>query len=151
MDSDEAEVDFRVRAAVYDGMMTRGAAPLIDDLAAQLGLARERVAGSLERLAAGRALVLQRDSREVLMANPFSAVPTPFAVQAAGKLYYGNCVWDALGIPAVLGTDARIECSCGCCGEAMSLAVTGDALEPTDGAVHFAIPARRWWEDIVFN
>ena len=87
MDSDDAEVDFRVRAAVYDGMMTRGAAPLVDDLAAQLGLAREQVAGSLERLAAGRALVLQRDSREVLMANPFSAVPTPFAVQAAGKLY----------------------------------------------------------------
>jgi len=151
MDSDDAEVDFRVRAAVYDGVMTSGTAPLGEDLAAQLALSREQVAAALERLAAGRALVLQRDSREVLMANPFSAVPTPFAVRAAGKLYYGNCIWDALGIPAVLGTDARIDGSCGCCGEAMSLAVTADALEPTDGVVHFAIPARRWWEDIVFN
>jgi len=151
MDSDDVDLDFRVRAAVYDGAMTGGAVPLGEDLAAQLALSREQVAAALERLAAGRALVLQRDSREVLMANPFSAVPTPFAVRAAGKLYYGNCIWDALGIPAVLGTDARIDCSCGCCGEAMSLAVTGDALEPTDGVVHFAIPARRWWEDIVFN
>lgn len=151
MDSDDAEVDFQVRAAVYDGAMRRGAVPLVAELVARLGLARDQALGSLERLAAGRALVLQRDSREVLMANPFSAVPTPFAVRAAGRLYYGNCIWDALGIPAVLGADGRIDCSCGCCGEAMSLAVDGDALQPTDGVVHFAIPARRWWEDIVFN
>lgn len=151
MDGDDDDLDFRVRAAVYDGVMTGGAAPLVDELAAQLGLARERVAAALERLAAGRALVLQRDSREVLMANPFSAVPTPFAVRAAGKLYYGNCIWDAFGIPAVLGADVRIDCSCGCCGEAMSLAVDGDALQPADGVVHFAIPAHRWWDDIVFN
>ena len=151
MDSEDAEVDFRVRAAVYDGVMTSGAVPLVDELVARLGLARERVGGSLDRLAAGRALVLQGDSREVLMANPFSAVPTPFAVRAAGKLYYGNCIWDALGIPAALGADARIDCSCGCCGEAMSLAVDGDASQPTDGVVHFAIPAHHWWDDIVFN
>jgi len=151
MDSDDAEVDFQVRAAVYDSVMTGGAAPLVDELAAQLGLARGQVSAALERLAAGRALVLQHESREVLMANPFSAVPTPFAVRAAGKLYYGNCIWDALGIPAALGADARIDCSCGCCGEAMSLAVDGDALQPADGVVHFAIPAHRWWDDIVFN
>ena len=151
MDNEDSEVDFRVRAAVYDGVMTAGPVPLVDELVATLGLARERVAAALERLAAGRALVLQHESREVLMANPFSAVPTPFAVRAAGKLYYGNCIWDALGIPAALGADARIDCSCGCCGEAMSLAVGGDALRPADGVVHFAIAAHHWWDDIVFN
>jgi hypothetical protein len=106
---------------------------------------------SLERLAAGRVLVLQRDSREVLMASPFSAVPTPFAVHANGRLYYGNCVWDALGVPVMLGVDARVEASCGCCGEAMALRVTGGELEPVEGTVHFAVPAHRWWQDIVYN
>lgn len=151
MDSDEAELDFRVRAAVYDGVMTGGTVPLVADVASQLGLEREQVAAALDRLAAGRALVLQSESREVLMANPFSAVPTPFAVHAGGKRYYANCIWDALGIPAALRTAARIECSCGCCGEAMSLDVDGDALEPSAGVVHFAIAAHHWWDDIVFN
>jgi hypothetical protein len=145
------EQDVRVRAAVYDEAISSGALPSVHDLARQLGLSREEVEGSLERLATAKALVLQPESREVLMANPFSAVPTPFVVHAGGHLYYGNCIWDALGIPAMLGRDALIQSSCACCGEAMRLAVTQGALEPIDAVVHFAIPAKQWWEDIVFN
>jgi hypothetical protein len=36
------------------------------------------------------------------MANPFSAVPTPFLVRSGDRSWYGNCIWDALGIPAML-------------------------------------------------
>jgi hypothetical protein len=145
------EQDVRVRAAVYEGAMLSGTPPSILDLSRQLALPREDVSGSLERLATAKALVLQPESREVLMANPFSAVPTPFAVLAGGRLYYGNCIWDALGIPAMLGCDATLQCSCACCGEAMRLAVTHGDLEPIDAVVHFAIPAQKWWQDIVFN
>jgi hypothetical protein len=125
--------------------------PAAAQLATQLGLGLDEVRDSLERLGAGRALVLQPSSREVLMANPFSAVPTPFAVHAGGQLYFGNCIWDALGIPAMLNNDGRITTSCGCCGEAMSLAVVDQRLEPAGGVVHFAVPAKRWWDDIVYN
>jgi len=75
----------------------------------------------------------------------------PFAVHANDRLYYGNCIWDALGIPAMLRVDARIDGSCGCCGESMRLALTAGELGAVDGVVHFALPARRWWDDIVYN
>jgi hypothetical protein len=143
--------DAKVRAAVYEATIDTGAPPTIHDMARDLELATASVRESLERLAVGKALVLQRDSREVLMANPFSAVPTPFAVRANERLYYGNCIWDALGIPAMLQADAHIESSCGCCGEAMQLTVQGSQLEPLEAVVHFAIPAHRWWQDIVYN
>ena len=145
------EQDLGVRAFVYDVTMASGLPPSVAAIARGLELAEAAVFGSLERLAAARALVLQRESREVLMANPFSAVPTPFAVRANGRLYFGNCIWDALGIPAMLATDARIDGSCGCCGESMHLGVSGG--EPTEpaGIVHFAIPAHQWWQDIVYN
>ena len=146
-----ADQDVRIRAAVYDGTIEDGAPPLVDDLARRLSLTSSAVRESLERLAGCRALVLQPESREVLMANPFSAVPTPFAVHVDDRLYYGNCIWDALGIPASLRRDTRIECSCGCCGEAMALEVHGETLSGDDGVVHFAIPAHRWWQDIVYN
>jgi alkylmercury lyase-like protein len=145
------EQDLSVRAVVYDVAMATGSVPSVDQIGQRLDLPTAAVADSLERLAAGKALVLQRESREVLMANPFSAVPTPFAVHASDRLYYGNCIWDALGIPAMLRADARIDGSCGCCGESMRLAVTGDELAAVDGVVHFAIPAHRWWDDIVYN
>ena len=143
--------DFRVRALVYDRTMSTGRPPTVDEVAQHLDLPAASVAAALERLASGKALVLQRDSREVLMANPFSAVPTPFAVHADDRLYYGNCIWDALGIPAMLRADARIDCSCGCCGESMRLAVNGGELAAVDGIVHFALPAHRWWDDVVYN
>jgi len=145
------EHDFRVRAAVYDVAMSSGTPPTHAELTQRLALSLDEVQQSLERLATAKALVLQRESREVLMANPFSAVPTPFAVYANDHLYYGNCIWDALGIPAMLHTDARIESSCGCCSESMQLSVTGGILEPIEGVVHFAIPAHQWWQDIVYN
>jgi hypothetical protein len=143
--------DAAVRAAVYDGVLSDGVLPGSIALAERLALPRSEVRASLERLAAARTIVLQRDSREILMASPFSAVPTPFAVHAGGRTLNGNCVWDALGIPVTLGADAVVEASCGCCGEAMTLSVAGGELEPADGVVHFAIPAARWWQDIVYN
>ena len=145
------ERDVRVRVAIYDDAMTNGSLPAADQLAAQLGIPLTEIRDSLERLATGRALVLQPSSREILMANPFSAVPTPFAVRAGGRLYFGNCIWDALGIPAMLNADGQITTSCGCCGEAMTLEVMDQHLAPASGVVHFAIPAKQWWNDIVYN
>lgn len=145
------EMDLKVRAAVYDSVMARTKPFTSPELSQNLDLPLAEVRASLERLAAAKALVLQPESREVLMANPFSAVPTPFAVAVAGRVYFANCIWDALGIPAMLCSDARIETSCGCCGEAMGMTVEDRALQRSEGLVHFAIPARKWWEDIVFN
>lgn len=95
-------------------------------------------------------LVLQRNG-EILMANPFSAVPTPFLVSVGQQSWYGNCIWDAMGIAAMLHRNAFIETSCGCCGTAMTLETPDDCVDGDERIVHFAIPAVRWWDDIVFN
>jgi hypothetical protein len=144
-------LDPTIRQHIYENVLSTGLPPLARETAAALSLPELEVRDSFERLAAGRVLVLQEESREILMAPPFSAVPTPFPVEAAGLRYWGNCIWDALGILAMLRRDGSIAASCGCCGEAMPLRVEGGALQPVEGIVHFAIPAKRWWEDIVFT
>lgn len=151
VDRDEATFDHEVRRHVYDHAMREGLPPTIAETASALSVAPDDVRASFRRLADGHVLVLQRGSGEILMANPFSAVPTPFLVRAGDRSWYGNCIWDATGIPAMLNQDATIEASCGCCGTAMRLAVTDGSLEAAPGIVHFAIPAARWWDDIVFN
>jgi hypothetical protein len=140
-----------VRSHVYDYVMREGLPPTIVETSSALSRSSDDVRTSLQRLADGHILVLQKGSGEVLMANPFSAVPTPFLVKTGDRSYYGNCIWDAMGIPAMLKQDATIEASCGCCSTAMNVRITNGSLEEAHGIAHFAIPAAHWWDDIVFN
>lgn len=149
MDSVE-QFDQQVRWHVYDATMRDGVPPSSDAIAKAMRADRADVNASLRRLADAHILVLQRDTGEVLMANPFSAVPTPFRVQAGRVSAYGNCIWDALGIPAMLHSDATITTSCADCGTAASVEVRGGEVRG-EGIIHFAIPAREWWRDIVFT
>lgn len=103
-----------------------------------------------QRLADGKALVLQ-GNREILMAEPFSTVPTPCVVENGKRSWWANCIWDALGVPAMLKEDARILTSCGCCGDVMTLEVKEGRLLKASGVAHFAIPARDWWKNVVFT
>jgi hypothetical protein len=153
MDAEPEKIAFdnMVRHHVYDCVMREGLPPTMAETAAALNRSPGDVTDSFQRLADGHILVLQKASGEILMANPFSAVPTPFLVKAGGRSYYGNCIWDAMGIPAMLKQDAVIEASCGCCSTAMNLKVTNGSLEEAHGIAHFAIPAAHWWDDVVFN
>ena len=92
--------------------MKEGLPPTIAETASALSTTPNAVEASFRRLADGHILVLQRGTGEILMANPFSAVPTPFLVRAGDGSWYGNCIWDAMGIPAMLKQDAAIEASC---------------------------------------
>jgi len=73
------------------------------------GFHQKEVLASWKRLHGAHALVLTRSGTELLMANPFSAVPTPHRVRVGARWWYGNCAWDALGICAALRSDARVR------------------------------------------
>jgi hypothetical protein len=85
------------------------------------------------------------------MAMPFSGVPTRFRVSVGGPRWWANCAWDALGIAVVLGKDALIQAACGDCDEPITLAVESGHLKGGSELIHFAVPAARWWDDIVFT
>lgn len=142
--------DTRVRLQIYEHLIRTGRAPWVDDLAAALSSDVAEVQAALRRLSDGRAIVLQA-SGELLMASPFSCVPTPFVVEAGEQSWWGNCIWDALGISAALHRDACILAACGCCNEAMALEVQDARLLPASGIIHFAVPAKDWWRNIVFT
>jgi len=145
------EFALELRRLVYDAAIERCTIPSKAALVSETGASLAKVEDALRELAEAHQLVLQRDSGEVLMANPFSAVPTPFVVTIADRSWYGNCIWDGMGIAAMIGAGARIDASCGCCGTAMTLAIPGDCRDDDARVAHFAIPAAHWWDDIVFN
>ena len=144
-------LDDSLRRHVYDFTLARGLPPTIDELCAAVSSADRDVRLGLHRLAAGRVLVLQPESSEILMAPPFSAAPTPFVVEASRHTSFANCAWDALGVPVMLGEPATIAASCACCGESITLDISLDHPPEATSVIHFAVPAARWWQDIVFT
>src|SRR5262245_29098203 len=135
-----------VREYVYRITVQHGRPPHAAEAAAALGVSPGEVLDLFRKLGSRRLLALAPDSGEIVMAPPFSAVPTSFRVAVRDRSYFANCVWDSYGIAAALHEDADVEASCACCGEPMSLAVREGRPVPAEGIAHFAVPAAHWWD-----
>jgi len=142
--------DVHLRQSIYRHFIREGRAPTVAEMAAALSSPLRKVKAALERLAQTHAFVLQENG-ELWRAAPFSAVPTAFPVRSGNRSWYGNCIWDALGIPAMLDQNARIDASCGCCNHEMALRIEEGRLLGPKGMIHIAVPARHWYDDIVFT
>ena len=120
-------------------------------IAQALGRPLEDVHAALQQLAANRVVMLAPNSTNLWVAAPFCAVPSPFKVEVAERRYWAICIWDALGIPAILGEAGIIRATCGDCGAELVLEVRNGSLATQQGVVHFAVPARHWWDNIGFT
>ena len=144
-------VDRDVRLFVYEHFLAEARPPAVDEVANGLSLARADVEASFRRLEEGHVLVFAPGTRSIWMANPLSAFPTPFRVETPRGAYWGTCIWDALGVVAMLGGTGDVLTSCADCGDEMTLRIADGALEPAEGVAHFAVPARRWWDNIGYT
>jgi alkylmercury lyase-like protein len=144
------ELEAKLRLYIYRFFVDRGRAPLVAEMAKGVSSSLRDTKAALERLSQTHAFVLQENG-ELWRAAPFSAVPTAFPVKIGRKSWFGNCIWDALGIPAMLHEDARVDASCGCCNFEMVLNVRDGHLLPREGIGHFAVPSCQWYQDVVFT
>jgi hypothetical protein len=143
--------DIALRNATYRLVVELGRVPTASAVATATGRTTDDVLEGWRRLHDGHALVLEAGGRAIRMANPFSAVPTAHRVHAAGRWWYANCAWDAFGICAALHVDGRIETSCPDCGEPLSIQVGDGRPDREDLLFSCPVPARHWWDDIVFT
>lgn len=146
------DFDTTVKLALYQTIADSATVPTSRDLAGILEASAADVEAAFARLHKKRLLVPEPgDPSRIRMAPPFSGIETAFLVRIRDRGYYANCVWDALGIAAALHTDAVIAAEDGHTGEAMTLEVRDGRPVPQDCAIHFAVPAARWWDDIVYT
>ena len=150
MDADSAAFDTRIRTYVFDALMRTATVPPFDAIAGDFEREPDEIRESFRRLAEAHIFVLQ-DTGELMAANPFAAIPTPFQIIANGVRYSAMCIWDSLGIPAMLGSDAEVQTTCGDCYGEMVLRIAVGELQRADGVVHFAVPAAQWWNNIVYS
>lgn len=144
------DFDTAVKLAIYGFAAETATLPSSADVAPIVGRSPDEVEAAFQRLHAQRLVVPEPgDPARLRMAPPFSGVETPFPVEARGRRYHANCVWDALGIAAALHADAVIPASDGFSGEPIRLEVRDSRPLAADCVIHFAVPAARWWDDIL--
>ena len=145
------ERELRVRASTYRLFVDLGRAPTVKEVAEDAGVGTHDTMTSWRVLHEEHALVLNPATAELRMANPFSAVETPFRVHADGRSWYANCAWDAFGICAALHVDGRIDTVCPDCGAELTLNVSNEQPDDESLLFHCLVPASSWWDDIVYT
>jgi hypothetical protein len=146
------EIETKVKLAIYEMTADSGRVPNSSDVSRRIDIDKSEVLGAFGRLHSKRLLLPEPgDPTRIRMAPPFSGVPTSFPVEADGKQYYANCVWDAYGIAAALHCDAISRASDGHTGEPLTLEVKNGAPILKSYVAHFAVPAAHWWDDLVFT
>ena len=144
--------DSEIRLWIYHHFVETGRAPSPVEIAARFQLTPGEVENRLRRLQdEADALVLLPGSPYIWMAEPFSAVPTSFMVRSGTRAWWANCIWDALAILVLIGTDGSVSTACPHSGQPLVVSATRRGLEEAQGIVHFAVPARDWWRNIGFT
>ena len=140
--------DLELRNATYQAFVELGRAPSIEELAAARGQPADVVRDGWRRLHEAHALVIDDETGELVMANPFAARATDFRVYADHRSWFANCAWDAFGIGAALGVDSVIETVCPDCSDPIQISVAAGIPDDLASVFHVLVPAARWWHDI---
>ena len=116
--------DLALRRKIFAAFAATGSPPALDE--------------DLTSLAEQHVVALD-DGGRVWMAHPFAAHHEGARVESGGRVWWGNCAWDGLGIAHALGlADFTVT--------AQGYSVPGD-----DVAFHVLVPAAHWWDDIGFT
>lgn len=145
----------RVRLYVFEHFLEHAVPPLVEQLMPEFNLTRPETVAVLREVAEARGVAVVKGTSRVLMAWPFSAIATPYAVRAGGKRYYANCSWDAIAFHAMLGEQPiRVDSYCHHCARPIEVefeASRATLVEPSTTIVYLALRPTQWWEDIILT
>jgi hypothetical protein len=142
----------QIRKAIFDHFLEHAAPPVVEELMTGFSLSRTEAGDVLHDLEEARHIALVPGTERVLMAFPFSAVATPFRVGVEGHDYFANCAWDAIAFHPMLDREVRVDSFCHHCGEPIHLELKNGrtvSAQPAGTLIYLAVPAARWWDDIV--
>ena len=144
------ELERAIRLFIYRHFLETAGAPDLASIARATKTVEKDAAAALRTLADQHAIVLAPGSLSIWMAHPFSAVPTDYPVDTNRRRYWANCAWDAAGILSLAAADGETRTRCGDCGESVTMTVRSGQIIG-DGVVHYAVPPRRFWDNVAYT
>ncbi|WP_420629510.1 organomercurial lyase [Candidatus Leptofilum sp.] len=146
-----SDLDLAVRTFVYQHFVQTARPPSVAETAVHLNLPPNDIEKSYQRLHDNHFFFLEPGTLSIRMANPFSAIPTKFKVHIGKITYWANCAWDMLGIPAAMQQDATMTAIYEDSGEISKFTVKNGQLQPGEGVIHFPLPVKQWYDDLILT
>ena len=146
-----------VRKYIFEHFEEHTTAPALEQIMRKFRLDRTSAFKVLVELQSARHIALLTGTQRILMAFPFSSIVTPFRVKVTGKdkEYFANCAWDAVAVHVTLGKEQWIYSYCHHCSEDIKIHLKDQKLvsQQLDNQplVYLALPASKWWENIVLT
>lgn len=137
--------------AILTHIVECGFAPEPDELAREFDVSLAEMEAALQRLQREHGVVLHPSSARIWVAHPFATAPTGHVVRRGDRIWWSSCAWCSLGAATLLGGSVSIGTSIG--GESLpvELHVDEGTLRETDLVVHFPIPMRHAWDNVVYT
>lgn len=125
--------------------------PTTREIASRFQSGEAETRQALRALAVDHGVVLHPNTDEVWVAHPFSAAPTTFVVKSGSRTWWGNCAWCSLGVAWLAGGTATIETRIGAIDDQVTIRIEDGKLLDTDFVVHFPIPMRQAWDNVIYT
>lgn len=120
-------VEYRLTCLAFEAIAAGRPLPLAEAQVA-LGMTREDVRELIERMAGQGRLTLDERREAIVAAGGLSLIPSRHRLLLNGRQLYTWCALDAVGIPAGLRADARVESRCAACGAPIWLEIEAGEL-----------------------
>lgn len=108
--------------------LLEGRAVEVGDLPGALGLAPAAVRVALARLVERGTVAVEPDPDRIVGVRGLTLVESGHRLTLGGRRLYAWCAVDAVGIPAALGGEARVESRCHHCGVALAITLRDGAV-----------------------
>ncbi|MCI4365621.1 MAG: alkylmercury lyase family protein [Thermoplasmata archaeon] len=141
-----------LRKYIFDVFLQTSRAPVVEEMMVRFHADRAEIVTRLRELESAHHILLLPGTERILMANPFSNLPTPFRVSAGGTQYFGNCAWDAIAFHVMLDQDVHVSSSCHHCGGPVELDLRGgrNVSDPAKNTLVFlGTPVSKWYDNLV--
>lgn len=125
--------------------------PTVSEIAVHFRCETITARQNLRALADYHGAVLHPKSDEVWVAHPFSASPTTCVVSAGERKWWGNCAWCSLGVMQLAGGTSTLITKAGGIGDELSVTVRNGQLVDSDFVIHFPVPMRNAWDNVIYT
>jgi hypothetical protein len=141
-----------MRKYIFDHFFEQTTAPTLEEAMRKFGLSRKDAFSLFRELEADHHILLVPGTQRILMANPYSAVNTPFRTHIGGRLYFANCAWDTVSLHVMLEMEARVESYCHHCAEPIGIHLREGKVvssDPKDPLIFLSVPVANWYDNLI--
>ncbi len=153
LEDNTAELIKRIRKYIYDSFIATSHAPVIEEIVEKFSISKQKALDILNELHEKHLIVLQPFTNRILMAHPFSNIPTSWVVKPNNKtVYYANCAWDAIAMHFTIHNSISIESFCIYCNNKINIRLEEGVFKekiPASTLIGISKPASRWWENVI--